>query len=71
MKAAMSLTEAAAETPWSPDILRKAIHTAGVDRDGRPTFPPPLIAGMAGKKYFILEADLRAWLEEIRLTWPA
>lgn len=67
----MSLVEAAAETPWSPDVLRKAIKTAGVDREGRPTFPPPLAAGKAGKKYFVLEADLRAWLDEAKATWRA
>lgn len=71
MKAAMSLVEAAAETPWSPDVLRKAIKTTGVDRDGHPTFPPPLVAGKAGKKYFVLEADLRAWLDEAKATWRA
>ena len=71
MKASMSLIEAAAETPWSPDVLRKAIKTSGVDKDGHPTFPPPLEAGKAGKKYFILEADLRAWLLTAKETWRA
>lgn len=67
----MSLNEAAAETPWSADVLRKAIKTSGVDKDGRATFPPPLVAGKAGKKYFVLEADLRAWLELAKATWRA
>ena len=71
MKAAMTLAEAAAETPWGPDVLRKAIKATGADRDGRPTFPPPLQAGKAGKKYFVLEADLRAWLDEAKRTWRA
>jgi hypothetical protein len=67
----MSLVEAAAETPWGPDTLRKAIQTTGVDKDGQPTFPPPLVAGKAGKKYFILDTDLRAWLNEALRTWRA
>lgn len=71
MKAAMTLAEAAAETPWSPDVLRRAIKTTGVDKDGNPTFPPPLEAGFKGKKYFILEADLRAWLDEAKRLWRA
>ena len=71
MKAAMSLVEAASETPWGPDTLRKAIQTTGVDKDGKPTFPPPLEAGKAGKKYFVLEADLRAWLVEAKRLWRA
>lgn len=67
----MTINEAAAETPWSPDVLRRAIKTTGVDRDGKPTFPPPLPAGKAGKKFFVLEADLRAWLDEAKQTWRA
>lgn len=63
----MSLAEAAAETPFSIDTLRRAVKTTGVDKDGNPTFPPPLRAKRGAKdRYVVLAPDLTNWLESLQ-----
>ena len=59
-KRAYSLAEAAAQTPFSIDTLRRAIKTTD------PTsFPPPLRAKKPSKGYVILARDLDAWLDSL------
>lgn len=64
MKAAMSLREAADETPFSPRTLERAIQATDPN-----SFPPPLRARKAGTarnaKIIILAEDLRAWLRSL------
>lgn len=61
MKALMSIAEAAGETPFSIDTIRRAIHTTDPD-----VFPPPLRAKLGGGKYVIRDIDLRAWIDSLR-----
>jgi hypothetical protein len=66
MKAAMSLDEAAAQTPFSAKTLRRAIQTTGVDASGNPTFPPPLPAKRGARgAYVVLAEDLQQWLRSL------
>lgn len=66
MKALMSLEEAAAQTPYSAKTLRRAIQTTGVDKDGKPTFPPPLSAKRGPRGAYAITADaLRQWIDSL------
>lgn len=66
MKVAMNLEEAAAQTPFSAKTLRRAIQTTGVDKDGNPTFPPPLQAKRGSRGAFVVLADdLVRWLKNL------
>lgn len=64
MKLAYSLREAADQTPYSVDTLRRAI--AATDPK---TFPPPLKAKRGGSErkpvYTIRHVDLVAWLDSL------
>lgn len=61
MKAAMSLAEAAAETPFSIDTLRRALRAT----DPR-TFPPPLRAKRDSKgRHVVLAGELQRWLDSL------
>ena len=58
-KIAYTVHEAAELTPWSHDVIRKAIRATD------PTaFPPPLKAKRGPRgQYIIRPADLEAWLD--------
>jgi len=65
-KVAYTLREAADATGFSESTVLRAIHTTGVDKDGKATFPPPLKAKRAGDGtkagYRIERAALEAWV---------
>ncbi len=62
MKAAMSLEEAAAETPFTAKDLRKAIHATDPK-----SFPPPLRAKRGKRNAFVvLDEDLRDFLRALK-----
>ena len=69
-KVAYTLREAAAAAGCSESTILRAIHTTGVDKDGRPTFPPPLKAKRKGHgpkaELSISAEDLKAWHD----AWP-
>ena len=69
-KVAYTVAEAAQATGVSMSTILRAIHTTGVDKDGRPTFPPPLRAkrkGLGAKAELSINADaLKAWHD----AWP-
>ena len=61
MKAAMSLDEAAAETPFSSQTIRRAIQATNPV-----AFPPPLPAKRGSRgAYVVLRDDLLAWLRSL------
>lgn len=61
MKALMKLHEAAKETPYGVDTLRKAIRATDPRK-----FPPPLKAKRGARgQYDIREADLLAWIDSL------
>jgi hypothetical protein len=57
---AYTLVDAAQASGVSVDTLRKALHTT----DPR-SYPPPLRAKRAGKRYLILADELERWLESL------
>jgi len=69
-KVAYTVTEAAHATGVSTSTILRAIHTTGVDKDGQPTFPPPLKAKRKGHgpkaELSIGAKDLQAWHD----AWP-
>lgn len=61
MKAALSLDEAAAETPFSSKTIRRAIHATDPK-----VFPPPLRAKRGSRgSYVVLRDDLLEWLRSL------
>lgn len=61
MKAAMTLEEAAAQTPFSAKTLRRAIQATDPK-----AFPPPLPAKRGARgAYVVLAEDLLDWLRSL------
>lgn len=64
---AYKLASAARAYDVSLDTIRRAIRSTGADKDGNPTFPPPLRAKRDSKGALRVKAvDLEAWFE----SWP-
>lgn len=66
-KTALTVHDAAELTPWSVDTIRRAVRaTSAVDKNGMPTFPPPLKAKRGPRgQVVILRRDLDAWLDSL------
>lgn len=61
MRPLMTLAEAAAQTPFNPATLRRAIKTTDPS-----VFPPPLKAKQDGRgRYLITAKALTEWIESL------